>query len=131
MLPDSATQSSNHIFSKLLALVSENSPLLSQCLEQLNHVSHCHKLEGECTFPLCLTIKRDVYRIRMCLTRSYHTSNCTDENCPTCLLMRPLILFHSMNCKEEGCQIILCSVRFPSPLHPSATTRPGQCSSTA
>lgn len=130
MLPDSATQSSNQVFSKLLALVSENNSLLTQCLEQLNHVSHCHKLEGECTFPLCLTIKRDVYDNGVCLSSSYHTSNCTDENCSTCLLMRPLILLHSINCKEEGCQISLCSVRLAPPLHPSAITLPGQCFNT-
>ena len=98
MLPECAVKTSNTSFTQLAGYLTENATFLSECLDQIRHVSQCHQLESDCSYPLCVNLKRDIF----------HSCVCTDDNCQRCQYIRPLILLHSITCKDDQCQINLC-----------------------
>ena len=61
MLPESVANTTNTSFTQLISYLSENASFLNECLQQIQHVSQCHQLENECSYPLCISLKRDMY----------------------------------------------------------------------
>lgn len=112
MLPSSVTRTDkqNVPFTQLLSQITDNSVFYAEIMEQINHVSTCRELDGTCSYPLCLSLQRDLYGYLCELTFRFHTQKCEDPNCTKCQLLRPLILLHSINCKQDSCEITMCSV---------------------
>ena len=61
MLPESVANTTNTSFTQMISFLSENASFLNECLLQIQHVSQCHQLENECSYPLCISLKRDMY----------------------------------------------------------------------
>lgn len=61
MLPESVANTTNTSFTQMISYLSENASFLNECLQQIQHVSQCHQLENECSYPLCISLKRDMY----------------------------------------------------------------------
>lgn len=112
MLPSSVTRTDkqNVPFTQLLSQITDNSVYYAEIMEQINHVSTCRELDGTCSYPLCLSLQRDLYSSLMEVMIRFHTQKCEDPNCTKCQLLRPLILLHSINCKQDSCEITMCSV---------------------
>ena len=60
MLPECAVKTSNTSFTQLAGYLTENATFLSECLDQIRHVSQCHQLESDCSYPLCVNLKKYV-----------------------------------------------------------------------
>ena len=130
MLPESAAQT-NKTMESLMSVVTENNPFFSECLEQLAHVSRCRKLEGECNYPLCFTIKRDMYSIitrfsLVTIRRSVQMTIVFPANC--CVLSYSFIVFLV---PKRTARSRFAKLRCLGSLSSSATAWRGNCLFTA
>lgn len=64
MLPSSVTRTEkqNVPFAQLLSQITDNSVFYAEIMEQMNHVSKCRELDGTCSYPLCLSLQRDLLK---------------------------------------------------------------------
>ena len=130
MLPESAAQT-NKTMESLMSVVTENNPFFSECLEQLAHVSRCRKLEGECNYPLCFTIKRDMYHTLArsslaTIRRSAQMTTASPANC--CVLSYSFTVFLA---PKRTVRSRFAKLSCLLSLSCSATAWPGNCLLTA
>ena len=82
----------------LYHMASETQPYVKNFLNEIKHVSECS--ETKCTYSWCENTKKILS----------HASICTDIECTTCVVMRPLLFLHSVCCTTPTCLLPFCSV---------------------
>ena len=89
----------------LYHMAYETQPYVKKFLSEIDHVSDCN--QSKCTYLWCEPTKRILS----------HASICTDVECTTCIVIRPLLFLHSTCCTHPNCPLPFCPVVFFFSIH--------------